>query len=181
MTLFDIRGLAHALIMTALLPLVAAQACEAGGFDIGAGAGMNYDGQNVNQGFIYVGHGWDSEKYGFLTYRLEGSLDLIGNGSSLFIWTILPAARLHVVTESAWRPFFDIGAGVSLKHGNLVGHRHLDGPIAFTLMDAIGVEYRSAGGRTYSVSTRFKHISNSGLYKRNQGFNAQYVVLSIGF
>ncbi len=175
------KGL-RALIVSMLLSLITASACYAGGGnEVGAGIGMNFESQNVRQEFIYVAHWWDSAKYDFLSYRLEASADVIANGSSIVIGTLLPAARFYVPAGPAWRPFFDIGAGVSLKHGNLVGGRHLSGPIAFTLMDAIGVEYKTASGRRLSLSTRFKHISNSGLYRRNEGFNAQYIVLAVGF
>ena len=171
-----------ALIVSIIISLSAASACRAdSGNEIGAGIGMDYDSQNIRQGFVYIGREWDSQEYGFLGYRLEGDLDVISNGSSVVIGTIMPAARLYVPTDSGWRPFLDVGAGLSLKHGDLVGGRHLSGPIAFTLMSALGVEYKTAGGRRLSLSTRFRHISNSGLYSRNQGFNAQYIVLSVGF
>lgn len=166
-----------------LLVAVSVSSAEEGDrlYDFGAGIGMNFNSQNIRQGLVYAGIGWDSERYDFLCYRIEGALDLIGNSKTLVIGTIMPVFRFYVSTGSAWRPFFDIGAGVSLKDGDLVGGQHLDGPIVFSLMDGIGVEYRTAGDQRFSISTRFKHISNSGFYERNQGVNAQYIVFSAGF
>jgi hypothetical protein len=74
------------------------------------------------------------------------------------------------------RPFFEIGGGPNLISRTHIGPRKLGGGFIFSLMAGAGVELKSR--LPSSLSLRFRHLSNGGIFHFNHSINSLFIVIS---
>lgn len=77
--------------------------------------------------------------------------------------------RYHFVTNTAWVPYVDAGAGISFTD---IGEPDLGGKFQFNTQAGIGTHYFIGENLTINLQTRLFHLSNAGLNSPNQGTNS---------
>ncbi len=154
-------------------------------FEIGAGAGTDLQGVAAKELLLAPAFSMPISANGSLLARIEGDFEIIDysgksdySGKTIFVGGIAPFLRLLPL---GWKidPFIEIGAGGNFTTDRTIGHQHIDGPFLFSLMSGSGIEMM-INKTPVSLSYRFRHLSNGDIYKSNEGFNSQYIMLSIG-
>jgi hypothetical protein len=148
--------------------------------EMGMGAGYNINDGDTRQMFLSFVMGLEPEGTGPLNLRIEGNLDAIDDGKTTYVLGIAPMLRYYFSTDDNRRPFLEAGAGLNVKNRDRIGDRALEGDIVFSLQGTAGVEFRTGNRGSVVLSTRFRHLSNGGLYSLNQSVNFLYVFLSFG-
>jgi hypothetical protein len=147
-------------------------------WELAVGPGLNIDGNHTSQILIAPALSIPSPKQ-WLQYRIEGDLELIdSDGLITAVIGAAPFLRFYML-EGEKKPFFELGAGANLISRNHTGDKDSGGAFIFSIMGGIGYEI-PLHGRPFTVSTRFRHLSNCYIYGANQSLNTLYVLLSIG-
>ena len=146
----------------------------------GIGGGINLESINTRQILLAPDISWNIKDQKLLRFRLEGALEFIDDdGRVAVIGGVAPFVRF-LLSEKNVRPFFEVGAGVNLTSRDEVKGRQLGGTFLFSLMGGAGFEILM-NKSLISISYRFRHLSNGGLYSHNHGLNSQYLIISVGF
>ena len=148
-------------------------------FEIGVGAGTDLAGIGTKQLLLAPAFSMPISPGGSLRARIEGDFEIIDyTKKTVFVGGIAPFLKL---LPFGWNinPFMEIGAGGNLITNKTIGDQHIGGPFMFSLMSGAGIE-TMINKTPISLSYRFRHLSNARIYKDNEGFNAQYIMLSIG-
>jgi hypothetical protein len=150
-------------------------------FEVGVGAGKDFqDLKGDWQLLVAPALGTDISASGSIRLRVEGDLEFIDDTEKMvFVGGIAPFVRLMPFD---WKinPFLELGAGGNLSTNRTIGNQYVGGPFLFSLMAGGGTEIK-INGTPLGVSYRFRHLSNAGIYKANEGFNSQYIMLSTRF
>lgn len=114
-----------------------------------------------------------------LRLRIEGDLEFIDDTrKTVFVGGIAPFIRLMPFNWIV-DPFVELGIGGNLSTSKFIGNQNVGGPFLFSLMAGGGAEIKI--NRTpLGISYRFRHLSNAGIYRPNQGFNSHYLMFSVG-
>jgi|YelNatPaOPRAMG01_1025707.scaffolds.fasta_scaffold00724_21 hypothetical protein len=75
--------------------------------------------------------------------------------------------------------FFEAGIGLNYINNTVVATRNLGGHFIFSDMISIGLPVVVTKNFSIGINYLLRHISNAGLYKYNDGFTSQYIVLKI--
>ncbi len=149
-------------------------------FELGLGAGENLNGLGTRQLLLMPALNMKIEGTELLRLRIEGDMEAIyDHGQWTVVGGIAPFLRVMMPSEKV-RPFLEIGGGPNLANRNDTGGRKLGGRFFLSAMAGAGVEFVTKE-RVISLSYRVRHLSNADLYVWNQGLNAHYVVLAVGF
>ena len=149
-------------------------------FDIGAGAGTDLQGNGAKQFMLAPAYNVPITGYESLRLRIEADMEFIDDRSkTIFVGGVAPFIR---ILPFRWdvKPFVEFGAGVNLLTNREIGSQQVGGPFIFSLMSGAGAE-TMIKKTPVSLSYRFRHLSNAGIYEHNQGFNSQYIMVSVGF
>ncbi len=73
-------------------------------------------------------------------------------------------------------PFVDLGAGLNYISQSHFADRQLGGNFMFDLMLGGGFYLT----RRISISYRYRHLSNAGIFSENEGIDSYYILLGIG-
>lgn len=74
--------------------------------------------------------------------------------------------------------FIKGGIGANYISSHKIGTRNLGGHFIFSDMVSFGIELFTITNNKMEISYLFRHISNAGLYKENEGFNSQYILIN---
>lgn len=149
-------------------------------FEVGLGGGIDLVGLDTSLALLAPAVSMPIKGTDMLRFRLEGNLEFIEHrGQVTTIGGIAPFLRA-TWQKAGIRPFAEIGGGINYSSRKKVDGKELTGPFLFSAMGGVGVEFQCKK-KPVSVSYRLRHLSNAHLYKGNQGFNSQYLMLSIGF
>lgn len=166
------------MVLFAILP-VSGFADEKNYLDIGAGAGTDLQGQGTSQFLLAPAYNLPIQAHESLRLRIEADMQFIEDRSkTIFVGGIAPFIRILPFSWNV-KPFIELGAGANLSTNREFGNQNVDGPFLFSLMSGVGVE-TIINKTPVSLSYRFRHLSNAGIYKYNGGFNCQYIMFSIG-
>ncbi|MFZ5997006.1 MAG: acyloxyacyl hydrolase [Nitrospirota bacterium] len=149
-------------------------------FEVAVGGGINLNGINTNQVLFVSALSFPIKGAEMMRFGLEGDLEFIEyHGRVTFIGGVAPFFRA-TWQRAGIRPFAEIGGGINYSSRKRVDGRELNGPFLFSAMGGAGIEvlYNKMPMR---IAYRLRHLSNGHLYKGNEGFNTQYLMLSIGF
>ncbi len=160
-----------------LLPVIGL-ADEKNHFEIGVGAGTDLQGLADTQFLITPAYSIPINERRSLRLRVEGDFEVIDDRrKTVFVGGIAPFFR-YLPFDWNVNPFVEAGAGGNLTTDKIIGHQRVGGPFLFSLMTGAGIE-KMIGKTPVSLSYRFRHLSNAGIYRHNQGYNSQYIMLSI--
>lgn len=177
-----IRRFVYFIAYFALVVIAAQGECLAGDWqvsrDFGLGAGVNVNSLNTKQVIFIPAVNWHAHEN--IILRLEGNLEFISDDNVMTaVGGVAPFVRL---LTNMWEvnPYVEISGGLNVMSRDQISDRQQGGAFAFSLQGGAGISF-DRKGRSYSVSTRFRHLSNGQIYDHNQSFNTQYVLFSTGF
>ncbi|MDA8173912.1 MAG: acyloxyacyl hydrolase [Nitrospiraceae bacterium] len=137
--------------------------------------GWNVDGNKTWQAMVLVAGEHRLKQNLFI--RVEPTLEYIqASGQALFDGGASLVARMKAPMGSA-TPFFDVGAGGNVVSRSQFVGRQLGGNFLFDLVFGAGVELKNG----LAVSYRFRHMSNGGLFKENEGLDSSYIMVGYKF
>ena len=149
-------------------------------FDIGVGAGTDFQGTGAKQLLLAPAYNVPIPAHESLRLRIEADMEFIDDRSkTIFVGGVAPFIRILPFSWNV-KPFVEFGAGANLSTNREIGNQNVDGPFMFSLMSGVGVG-TMINKTPVSLSYRFRHLSNAGIYEHNEGFNSQYIMLSVGF
>ena len=151
-------------------------------FEIGIGGGTNLlQSLDTKQVIITPAMNWEIKGAKSLWFRLEGDIELIDDDRRLtFVVGAAPMVRLFLSEDgNRPKPYIEAGAGANLISRNSIKDREFGGSFIFSVMGGAGIEFK-AGNRPITVSYRYRHLSNAGLYSPNEGIDSHYLIVSIG-
>jgi hypothetical protein len=148
-------------------------------WDISIGSGINIDGVGSRQVLLAPGFSMKINDNEFLRLRIETDLELIDSkGHMTSVIGGAPFIRYYMI-EKASSPFAELGLGANAITSNHVGPKDVGGCFLFSPMAGVGYQF-AIEGRPMSFAYRMRHLSNADIYRRNEGINNQYLLLSIG-
>ncbi|MFO0754558.1 MAG: acyloxyacyl hydrolase [Thermodesulfovibrionales bacterium] len=166
------------------LSALARRACAAESdrfFEAGIGGGASLNGINTTQVLLAPAYSIPLKNSDVFRVRIEGTVELIEfrdritaiAGVSPFLRVTWPLAGL--------RPFIEVSPGINYASRKHLDGKKLRGPLLFSATGGVGLEMQLQK-RPVSFSYRARHLSNGHIYgKDNQGLDAHYLMLSIGF
>lgn len=170
-------------VMIALLLFCLPQASTAHsieeGLELGFGAGFDIEDLNTHPSFVMIRSSSEPEKTPNWIRGIEGHFMVIDSEDTTYIASILPFIRYLWVERTGWKPFGEIGLGAGLSNHSEINGRQMGGKFMFSITAALGAEIRTDSLGLVTVSTKFIHYSNGGLYPFNQSYNAQFIVFSM--
>jgi len=107
------------------------------------------------------------------------NLELIStNNSTAMIAGLTPMFR-YDLDLGFTNTFIKAGIGFNYINNHNISNRDLDGHFIFSDMISIGASLVETEYFSAEISYLFRHISNAGFFHSNEGFNSQYLVLSL--
>lgn len=113
-----------------------------------------------------------------LYIRIEPTVEYMRSkdGQALFDGGATLVARLKSPMGKV-TPFLDFGAGANGVSRKEFEGRELGGNFLFDLVMGVGAEFKNG----LAVSYRYRHLSNGGLFKVNNGLDSGYVMVGYKF
>jgi Lipid A 3-O-deacylase (PagL) len=130
------------------------------------------------QYFFFVNIPKINGRYKQLSYDSNINFEYISEGNqSTYLIGIVPMLRYdtEIVSKNL---FITGGIGANFINNQKIGPRNTGGNFIFSDMISIGIQFFKGSDYTIELSYLFRHISNAGLFKRNQGYNSQYLIIS---
>lgn len=117
--------------------------------------------------------------FGNLNY--EGDINfefIIENHKTTYVAGFVPMFR-YDVSFLNMSTFIKGGVGLNFINSHKVANRSIGGHFIFSDMISVGAKVFSFENYSVELSYLFRHISNAGLFDSNEGFNSQYLVISM--
>lgn len=119
---------------------------------------------------------WRNKNFGFDT---DINFELIKeNNKSTYILGLVPMLRydFNLLDKDI---FLKGGIGANYINNHNIGNRNTGSHFIFSDMISIGMGIYESPLYNIEISYLFRHISNAGFYKNNEGFNSQYLIISL--
>ena len=143
-------------------------------YEIALGGGRNLNSLSTTQ-FILIGaKNIPVERNLFL--RVEPTLEYITDKDNMFVAGASAVLRFTSPRKGI-TPFVDMGAGLNYASRKFYEDRDLGSRFLLDLVLGGGFNL----GDDYSISFRYRHLSNGGIESSNDGFDSMYVLLGIYF
>jgi len=159
-------------------PLYATAHSVEEGLELGFGAGLDIEDLGTHPSFIMIRSSSEPEETPNWIRGLEGHFMVIDSEETTYLGSIVPFIRYIWAERRDWKPFGEIGLGAGLSNHDEINGRQMGGKFMFTITASLGAELMSDSLGLVTISTRFIHYSNGGLYPFNQSYNAQFMVVS---
>jgi hypothetical protein len=120
-------------------------------------------------------------KGNFENLSYEGDINfefITENSKTTYVAGFVPMFR-YDMTFLNLHTFIRGGVGLNFINSHKVANRSIGGHFIFSDMISIGAKVFSFESYSVEISYLFRHISNAGLFRSNEGFNSQYLVLGI--
>lgn len=117
----------------------------------------------------------------FGTISYEGDLNfemIFENRKTTYLAGIVPMFRYDIEFFNI-HPFIKAGIGFNFINNHKIDNRNIGGHFIFSDMISIGAKIFRLDNYSVDISYLFRHISNAGLFDSNEGFNSQYLVISL--
>ncbi|MDA8156363.1 MAG: acyloxyacyl hydrolase [Actinomycetota bacterium] len=172
---FKIAGFRLVSALALAAALFASPAAAAWQKEADVAGGWNMDGSRTWQAMVLAAGEHRLKQNLFI--RVEPTLEYIrASGQTLFDGGASLVARMKAPMGAA-TPFFDVGAGANGVSRSQFAGRQLGGNFLFDLVFGVGVEFKNG----LAVSYRFRHMSNGGLFKVNEGIDSGYLMMGYKF
>lgn len=120
-----------------------------------------------------------NENLNNLSYETDFNFEYIdASNKSTIIAGVVPMFRYDLDLMNA-NLFIKGGIGINYINRNIIASRTLGGHFIFSDMISVGSKVISSENLSVEISYLFRHISNAGIYKSNEGYNSQYLVISL--
>ncbi|MFZ1518717.1 MAG: acyloxyacyl hydrolase [Ignavibacteriaceae bacterium] len=147
-------------------------------FSIGYGNSM-YKDINTEQLLLLYKVPQLSVDFGNLSLNGDLNLELIShNKSTVMVAGFVPMLRYYL-NLGFTKTFLSLGIGFNYLNNHNIGSRNLGSHFIFSDNLSIGTKLIDNEYFKVEVSYLFRHISNAGIFSSNEGFNSQYLVLSL--
>lgn len=107
------------------------------------------------------------------------NLELISHNSSTAMIAGLTPMFRYDIDLGFTNTFVKAGIGFNYINNHNISNRDLGGHFIFSDMISIGASLIETEYFSAEISYLFRHISNAGFFRSNEGFNSQYLVLSL--
>lgn len=115
---------------------------------------------------------------GNFSYQSNLNLEFIEESNNFtFLFGFAPLFRYDFSIADT-KLFVRGGIGFNYINSRSIGRRNTGGNFIFSDMLSVGFSLFSYHGLNVEISYMFRHISNAGFFKNNEGFNSQYIVFS---
>ncbi len=119
-----------------------------------------------------------SGNIGRFSYESDINIEYITEeGKTIYLIGSLPMLRydLNLLDHNF---FIKGGIGVNYINRTEIGRRNLGGHFIFSDMIGVGTQLFDFENIKIEFTYLFRHISNAGIYKNNEGYNSQYFIIS---
>lgn len=154
------------------------------GVSVGTGIGLEILGSNsrhdmalafVQYGYVLTDHLAPGRWYGGnFEIGAEFAAGMQFHPKNAYIFGLMPSFRYHFITDSAWVPFVEAGAGPGVTD---IGGPDLSTKFQFMDYFGGGVNWFYNESDVFSAGVRFIHLSNAGIKEPNFGVNTAMVFL----
>lgn len=166
-------------ILFLLTGISAAQSIDSGeNFSIGFGNSLYSDIKTKQLIAFYNIPGLSASLSNF-SVNGAANLELIShNNSTAMILGLTPMFR-YDLDLGITNTFVKAGIGFNYINNHNISNRDLGGHFIFSDMISIGASLIETESFSAEISYLFRHISNAGFFHSNEGFNSQYLVISV--
>lgn len=111
------------------------------------------------------------------SWAVEPLAGVVFGDAEAFEATVVPYVHLRPLGWEGVVPYFEGGIGLAYTGLRNYG---LGSRVTFSDNVGVGVAFDDAGGRSWSVGYRFRHLSHAGIFgSPNDGLNAHFLTLSV--
>lgn len=149
-------------------------------YEISLGRGSSIYNQSNSQQFLFFYNlpNLNGES-GNISYAVDLNIELIlENQRATYVAGVVPMVR-YDLNLSIINPFIKGGIGFNFVNLHEITQRNIGGHFIFSDMVSVGMRVIEAENFSLEFSYLFRHISNAGLFDGNEGFNSQYLVISL--
>ncbi len=166
-------------ILFLLTGISTAQSIDSGGdFSIGFGNSL-YSEIKTKQLIGFYNIPELNASLGNFSINGAANLELISyNNSTAMILGLTPMFR-YDLDLGFTNTLIKAGIGFNYINNHNISNRDLGGHFIFSDMISIGASLIETEYFSAEISYLFRHISNAGFFHSNEGFNSQYLVLSL--
>ena len=144
------------------------------GFELGIAGGSSFNGHGSAQGLLLAA--FQKPVFPNFLLRVEPTFEYMNaKGDVLYAGGASLVAR-KLAPYKGIMPFVDLGGGLNYISQNHFAGRELGGNFMFDLILGGGFYLT----RNISLSYRYRHLSNSGIFDHNEGIDSYYILLGIG-
>lgn len=149
-------------------------------YEISFGRGSSiYDESDSQQYLFFYKLPKLNGKSGSISYSTDLNLELIlENHKTAYVAGVVPMIRYDINLFNI-NPFIKAGIGFNFVNLHEITQRNIGGHFIFSDMISIGAKLLEMENFTLEISYLFRHISNAGFFDGNEGFNSQYLVISL--
>lgn len=149
-------------------------------YEISLGRGSSIYNQTNSQQFLFFYNlpklNWES---GDISYAFDLNIELIlENQRTTYVAGVVPMIRYDLNLFNI-KPFIKGGIGFNFVNLHEITERNIGGNFIFSDMLSVGMRIIEEENFSLELSYLFRHISNAGLFDGNEGFNSQYLVISL--
>jgi hypothetical protein len=145
-------------------------------FELLVGGGSDLKSQKSKHILVAPALNWTAKEY--LKVRLEANFEIIEDNNDLFFVSGVAPFFKYIVLGKILKPFIEFGAGVNYLSKTTIANQALGGHFTFSLMSGVGIEFL-VKKIPMSLSYRFRHLSNGGIYDLNFGLDSHFIMFAI--
>ena len=113
-----------------------------------------------------------------LNFESDVNIEFISkSGNNIYVLGFLPFIKYNFSVNN-FNLFIKGGIGLNYLNHTIIGNRSLGGHFIFSDMIGIGTKILDIQNIKLEFTYLFRHISNAGIYKNNEGYNSQYFIIS---
>ncbi len=161
-------------IVFCLLLLPGGAVAGQSGFEVDVAGGGSLNGNGAGQAMLMTA--WQRPLYPDFLLRVEPTLEYMNAGGDTLWAGGFSLAGRKLAHYKRLTAFVDLGAGANLISNKHFADRRLGSNFLFNLILGGGFYLT----RDISLSYRYRHLSNGGLFHYNEGIDSYYIVLGIG-
>ncbi len=144
-------------------------------YELAVAGGTSLNAEKTTQVMLILGMNVKTKPNLFL--RVEPTLEYFTKeGHQMFVGGSSLVLRF-VAPHKGITPFVDMGAGANFSTRNNFLGRRLGDHFLFDLILGGGFNL----GKRYSISYRYRHLSDAGLFTYNDGIDSHYIVFGVYF
>lgn len=149
-------------------------------FEISIGRGSSlYNDIKSDQLILFIKIPPFSVRSSLLSFESDINIEYISKSEeNIYVLGLLPFLKYNFSFKNI-NLFLKGGIGLNYLNHTEIGNRSLGGHFIFSDMIGIGSNILEFNKVKIEFTYLFRHISNAGLYKNNEGYNSQYFVISL--
>lgn len=120
-----------------------------------------------------------SAAFGSFSLDSDVNLEFISQNQSTTVVAGLAPIFKYEADLLGLTAFIKAGVGFNYINNHNIGSRNIGGHFIFSDMISIGSRIINTQDYSVEISYMLRHISNAGIFDSNEGFNSQYLVLSL--